>query len=403
MTDTPDHIEREVEENRARVESTLDALKERMSVNQLVDDLAHFVGVEDVRGIMHTAGRQVRDNPVALGMIGLGLAWLAFGGGSSSGRRSAHDDDWDDRRPDWSGSSTYDPYGGSDYRDDRREGVFSKVKHAVGDAAESVGQAVHSAGEKVSDTFSGTRERASHMREDLHDRAGRLREDTYHRAGQWRDELSSRSGRIGERAGEWAHRASSGAHQVRDSMAYRMEQQPLLVGAAAVALGAVIGAAMPRTRTEDRWMGRTRDQLWDEARASSAELRERAMQAARHTYDAAVDAARDEGLVPEKGETISSKLGRVAEAAAAEAKAQVEPVLHPSEGKSPEQVSGMSGKTGAGSSSTGTGSTGSASTGSTGTSAGTFGTGSTGTGGSSGTGASGSGSSSDPTRPSKVL
>ncbi|ULB10029.1 DUF3618 domain-containing protein [Cereibacter azotoformans] len=331
-----DKIEREVEENRARVESTLDALKERMTVNQVVDDLANFVGVEDVRGVMNSAGRQVRDNPVALGLIGLGLAWLAFGGSSDRSRsRSSYGPDGYSDYPGGyaSGGRSYEPYGGgAEYRSSG-EGMASRVKHAISDAADSVSRAAHAATERVSHGAHAAAEKVGGAFGDARDRAGRAREDAYDRAGHWRDDLGHRSEDLRHRAEHWRGRASSSAQHMRESVAHGMEQQPLLVGAAAVALGAVIGAAMPRTRTEDRWMGRTSDDLWDEAKATSWELRDRAMSAARETYDATLDAAREEGLMPEKGETLASKLGRVAEAAASEAKAQVDPVLHGKEGE----------------------------------------------------------------------
>ncbi|WP_145104204.1 DUF3618 domain-containing protein [Cereibacter sediminicola] len=339
-----DKIEREVEENRARVESTLDALKERMTVNQVVDDLAHFVGVEDVRGVMNSAGRQVRDNPVALGLIGLGLAWLAFGGSSDRSRsRSSYGPEGYSDYPgrDYaSGGRSYEPYGGgAEYRSSSREGMASRVKHAVSDAADSVSRAAHAASERVSHGAHAAAEKVGGAFGDARDRAGRAREGAYDRAGHWRDDLGHRSDDLRHRADHWRGRATSSAQHMRESVVHGMEQQPLLVGAAAVALGAVIGAAMPRTRTEDRWMGRTSDDLWDEAKASSWELRDRAMRAARETYDATIDAAREEGLMPEKGETLASKLGRVAEAAASEAKAQVEPVLH---GKESEEATSSS-------------------------------------------------------------
>ncbi|WP_444665791.1 DUF3618 domain-containing protein [Cereibacter changlensis] len=141
MSDTADHLEREVEARRASVESTLDALKDRMSVNQVIDEVGQFIGVEDARAALHTAGRQVRENPVALGMIGLGLAWLVLG---NSGK---------DRRPGYDGyagrSGSYEPYSGGsrDWGDERSgRGVIDKVVGAVSGAAESVGHAASAAG-----------------------------------------------------------------------------------------------------------------------------------------------------------------------------------------------------------------------------------------------------------------
>lgn len=357
MSDTPDHIEREVEARRASVESTLDALKDRMSVNQVIDEVGQFVGIEDARAVLHSAGRQVRENPVALGMIGLGLAWLALGNsGSRSGSRRAYDP-YRDR------SDSYEPYsayGSRDWRDerDRRGGVIDKVVGAVSGAADSVSHAASAAGEKISATLSGTRDRASHYADDVSHRTGELRDSAYDRAQHLRESMGERADDLRHRADDLRHRASDLRHaaydragQARDTVSGTMEQQPLLIGAAAVVIGAVIGAALPRTRTEDRMMGRYRDSLLDEAKAASADLRERAMSAAHQTYDAAVDAARDEGLVPEKGDTVASKLERVAGAAVQEAKDQVDPLLHGEKSDAEKmKAEAMSGKSSTGSS-----------------------------------------------------
>ncbi len=91
MTDTTQELEQEIEAHRAGVEHTLERLKRRMSVDQIVDEVGQFVGVEDVRGTLRAAGRQVQDNPLALGLIGAGLAWLMLGTGSA--RNSREDDD----------------------------------------------------------------------------------------------------------------------------------------------------------------------------------------------------------------------------------------------------------------------------------------------------------------------
>lgn len=336
MSDTADHLEREVEARRASVESTLDALKDRMSVNQVIDDVGQFIGIEDARSALHSAGRQVRENPVALGMIGLGLAWLAL---SNSGGKDRP------RRVDYDGyrgrSGSYEPYSGSsasrDWRDERgqRSGVIDRVVGAVSGAADSVSHAASAAGEKISSTLSGTRDSAGRYADDVSERSGAMRDSAYDRAQHLRESMGERADGLRHRADDLRHRASDMRHaaydrasHARDSVSATMEQQPLLIGAAAVVLGAVIGAALPRTRTEDRMMGDYRDSLLDEAKVASSELRERAMSAAHQTYDAAVDAARDEGLVPEKGETVVSKLERVADAAVQEAKDQVDPVLH---------------------------------------------------------------------------
>jgi uncharacterized protein DUF3618 len=52
----------------------------------------------------------------------------------------------------------------------------------------------------------------------------------------------------------------------RGSLARVADEAPLLLGALGVALGALFGAALPATETEDRLLGRTRDQTLQRAR-----------------------------------------------------------------------------------------------------------------------------------------
>lgn len=114
---TSEEIEREVESQRASVESTLEALKSKMSMGQIVDEFGGYVSKDDAKHAMRNVGRQVRDNPLAFGLVGVGLAWLMMGGGS---RKSGSDVDWEDRRyaaPVGGGT----PYAGTGYAEGHSE------------------------------------------------------------------------------------------------------------------------------------------------------------------------------------------------------------------------------------------------------------------------------------------
>ena len=69
------------------------------------------------------------------------------------------------------------------------------------------------------------------------------------------------------------------AHRSGEAMADFYDAQPLVSGAIAMAIGAAIAGALPRTRVEDRKLGAYRDQLMDEAERIYAEERERAKDA----------------------------------------------------------------------------------------------------------------------------
>lgn len=255
MSKTPDQIEAEVEANRANVESTLGALKDRLSVENIVNDATRFVGIDDTRGTLVAAGREIKADPVAFGMIGLGLALLATG----ITRRDPYETHRSYARPDTGGH--------------RVQHYSDQAASKLSGYADAANRQFHDAQHAAHDGYEYARRQASHLQ---------------HRAGR------------------------------------QMESQPLLFGALALAAGAVVAAALPRTPVEDRWIGPGRDHLLDEAKHAAADLGERATSAVQAGYAAAVDAAKDEGLVPKGGSTIAEKVEHVAEAAVEGAKARME-------------------------------------------------------------------------------
>lgn len=273
MSDNPDKIEAEVEANRANVESTLDALKTRLSMESVTRDATRYLGIEDARGTLETAGREINANPVAFGLIGLGLAFLATG----VTRRDTN--------------SYSAPYGRS----------YTQVDHEKPHLRERAQGYVDQAREGASAYSDRVRESASGYA----DAANRKLHDAQHALHDGYDSARRRASDLQHRAGR------------------QMESQPLLFGALAVAAGAVIAAALPRTSVEDKWIGPGRDHLMDEATHTAADLAERAKAAGQAGYAAAVNTAKDEGLVPTGETTLAEKVQHVAEAAVEGAKSEV--------------------------------------------------------------------------------
>ena len=80
----PDEIRREIARTRAEMDDTVDELGERLSPGRLVDDVwARFRRA----GGLSAIGETVRDHPVPVALMGLGLAWLAIE--QASGRSTA--------------------------------------------------------------------------------------------------------------------------------------------------------------------------------------------------------------------------------------------------------------------------------------------------------------------------
>lgn len=90
-------IERDVQQSRADIEHTLDAIQERLSPGQMVDQaLGYFRGGRGV-DFARNLGDSIAANPIPITLMGVGLAWMMI-----SGQRSARDGDrgepayWDD-------------------------------------------------------------------------------------------------------------------------------------------------------------------------------------------------------------------------------------------------------------------------------------------------------------------
>ena len=101
-----------------------------------------------------------------------------------------------------------------------------------------------------------------------------------------------------EAARERASRVSESArHQwerARGGYEHLAHEQPLALGAIGLALGAFMAAVLPRTRKEDELMGKTRDQLAEQAKALGAEQAEKAQRIAQAAGSAAAEEARRE-------------------------------------------------------------------------------------------------------------
>lgn len=76
----PRQIEVALAQDRAELASTLGALRNRLSVDMLTDDALGMIQSK-ARRTTHVVDRVVRANPLALAIVGTGLAWLAFGRG----------------------------------------------------------------------------------------------------------------------------------------------------------------------------------------------------------------------------------------------------------------------------------------------------------------------------------
>ncbi|KQT64412.1 MULTISPECIES: DUF3618 domain-containing protein [unclassified Aureimonas] len=332
-----DKLEREVENRRSSVESTIDALRNRMSVGQIFDEVQGYMKEGQITELSQNLGRQVRDNPLALGLVGAGIAWLLMGDGvRGAGRRVADRFESDDPAP----YPDYASVAG------RRERYAEPAPYRVGGASGSIGRsaypdrdrdgpglvdrakdAVMGAAESVADTLSSG---ASSASSGVSSAAGSLRDgasslgDTARAYGHDAADAAWRAEQAAVDRARWAaDEARRLGSRARRTFLDTLQDEPLVIGAVALAIGAAIGASLPSTRIEDEYLGDARDNLRDQAYDYGKGAVESARHVAEETVRAAGEEADAKGLKPTgEGETFAEKVSGVVRTAAETAKSE---------------------------------------------------------------------------------
>lgn len=78
MNTSAQDAERAVEASRARLDETVDALKEKLTPGQMFDEMTRSFAGTSGGEMFANLGSQVRDNPLPLALIGAGVALLAM-------------------------------------------------------------------------------------------------------------------------------------------------------------------------------------------------------------------------------------------------------------------------------------------------------------------------------------
>jgi hypothetical protein len=285
-------LEREVEEQRRRVENRIGEIRERLSPGQLVDEVLSYTkdgGMSFAAGL----GNTITANPLPAALLGISLVWLMSGKGTNPVAHAEH-------RPAPRHEPDY-PYATA------TGGRMRRISHAADDTgrwysefedtggkrykAESnelghrLGAFIDDAGRK----FGGFIDEAGHRVSDFQDEAGnKLEEASGWASHRWHD-VQAGIGAAIEQAGQQAqHLASGTQHQLNRAghmMGSAFNSQPLVAGALAFAAGAALGSALPHTAQEDKLLGEAADKTRREAAGVAAELYEAGKEKAGELYE----------------------------------------------------------------------------------------------------------------------
>lgn len=138
--------------------------------------------------------------------------------------------------------------------DDRAEGALAQAAHKVGDAATSATHAVSEAASAATQRVSEAASAASHKVSDA--------------AHVAREKAADAAALIRDRAADAYDSARDKASSARENAATGLDTAPLAVLAGGIALGAVLGALLPRTDREARLLAPVAEKAGHAAKAA---------------------------------------------------------------------------------------------------------------------------------------
>ncbi len=254
----------QVQERAGRMVSDAGEMASNVASNasEMASDVASNAGE-----MMSTAGEKARDagsgmwdtirrNPIPAAMAGIGLGWLFMNASSNDeDERGRYGGSYQDRmryrygyRPRYDYGGRYSAYG------ENSEGMTSRVTEGVSNVADQARETVSSVGEGARDQM---------------------------------DQLGQQVGELGDQAQYYAERAQGQLERM-------VQDNPLALGAVAVALGAAVGMAVPTTYREREMMGGARDAVMERAQDVVQDTAEKVQRVVQEAGSAAQDAAQHE-------------------------------------------------------------------------------------------------------------
>lgn len=328
-------LQREIEMQRDKVESTIDEIQAKLSPGQLVDELLAYTkggGGEFVS----TLQRQVTANPLPVALLGVSLAWLMAKPQDNPAPRNS-DQAWDDSINRNRGYSVSDDDEYGDYpvtiitgtslqrrsmatdAHGRNVSEFAdeagKTFNALSDeSGRRAGHFIDETGARFKGFTSSTGERIGHFRDEagnLLDEATGWASHTWQKAREKlhdaRDAANSHASEGRSSAGQAAGAARAQFDNLNQTILHQFRDQPLVGGALAFALGAALGSTLPHTQQEDALMGEAADAIKGKAGELAVDAYEQGKAKAAEVYEGASEKAAELYQEVKDGLTSSSQ------------------------------------------------------------------------------------------------
>ena len=211
-------LEREGEEIRADLDRTLDEIERKLSPGELLDRSVEFLR-DNGSDFLKEAGETVRRNPIPVLLTAAGLVWLTTSVARSRSRSDSEGDDFSALKGDAGGDyasrgySRQEYYTGPEGRGE--QGVRGRVRSAASKVTSKASRATSTVKGKLSNSMHAVQDRTQ---------------------------------------------------DARSNFVNLVQEQPVALGALALAAGALLGAAFPITPYENRLVGPVHDRTMARAK-----------------------------------------------------------------------------------------------------------------------------------------
>jgi ElaB/YqjD/DUF883 family membrane-anchored ribosome-binding protein len=297
--DNTGEIRAQIEQTRSEMSDTINAIQDKLSPDNLKDQAKEMVreatigraeemvnnAGDTAKGLKASVMETIRQNPVPAAIAGISLGWLFMNranGGSNSQGQYSRGYSYDRMRysSGYPGAGNYSPgyntgYGtGYDGGRGNSSGIgemASQAKDTVGDVA---AQAKNTVGDVAGQAASTVGDVASQAASTVGDVASQAR-DT-----------------VGDVAGQAQYRAQQATYSLQNML----QDNPLAVGAVAVALGAAVGFIVPETQQEHQLLGQARDTLVDKAQTVAQDTVQKVQNVAEEATQTVQQEAQNPGL-----------------------------------------------------------------------------------------------------------
>lgn len=293
-------IEQDIDRDRADLAATLDELQDRVSVESLAQNALGFLR-DNTADYTKSVDAAVRANPMALGLVGIGLAWLVFGSKKAD----------EPAKTKLKAMTTWENEGGPARPSDEHGTDWSQASDSLRSKATS---ALHKLEQEAKNATAGIRDFAAERAAVVADFTEGLRSSLRHGLEGLSDMAQDKIVAVRESA----YSAGLSMDRMHPRNTGRMiEDHPMVAGAVMMALGAALGSALPRSDIEDRTFGAERDRLMDQASRMLAEERSAVMRIAGEIKTDIVGTARDTmnsvaDSVVRASENVSDKMANAA-------------------------------------------------------------------------------------------